>query len=49
MAGAEVSSEVSAGMKDLFPGSLVGVGRSESHTTCASARESTPKIKATFF
>ena len=39
MAGTEVSSEVSAGMKDLFAGSLVGVGRSESHATCASAHE----------
>ena len=27
VAGTEVSSEVSTGMKDLFPGSLVGVGR----------------------
>ena len=39
VAGTEVSSEVSTGMKDLFPGSLVGVGRSESHATCASSHQ----------
>ena len=39
MAGTEVSSEVLVGMRDLFPGSLVDVGRSESHTICASAHE----------
>ena len=39
VAGTEVSSEVSAEMKDLFAGSLVGVGISESYATCASAHE----------